>query len=75
MNSLYQPPVNPIEQQMAVFQQNPIQFLLRRNINIPQQFQNDPHGAVQYLLNSGQMTQNGFNQLSQYAQSMGYKLT
>ena len=37
-------------------------------------FQNDPRGAVQYMLNNGQMSQQQFNQLSSMAQSMGIKL-
>ena len=46
------------------FRQNPMQFLIQRKINIPQQYMNDPKGAVQYLLNNGQMTQTQFNELS-----------
>lgn len=66
---------NPFMQQFASFQQNPIQFLMNRKINIPQNLQNDPHGAVQYLLNSGQMTQEQFNRLNNMASQMGVKLT
>lgn len=61
--------------QYQQFIQNPIQFLLSRNINIPQQFQNDPRGATQYLMNSGRMSQNQFNRLSQMVQLMGMRLT
>lgn len=55
------------------FKSNPMQFLMQRKINIPQQYQNDPQGAVQYLMNSGQLTQDGFNKLSNIAQQMGLK--
>lgn len=65
---------NPMLQQFGQFQHNPLQFLMSRNIQIPQEFQNDPHGAVQYLLNSGRMTQDQFNRLSQMAQKMGIQL-
>ena len=90
MNSLYQsmhPDSKPksIDQCLAdnaermeqyqQFIQNPIQFLMSRNINIPQQFQNDPRGATQYLMNSGRMSQNQFNRLSQMVQLMGMRLT
>jgi hypothetical protein len=61
--------------QYQQFIQNPIQFLMSRNINIPQQFQNDPRGATQYLMNSGRMSQNQFNRLSQMVQLMGMRLT
>ena len=49
------------------FKQNPMQFLMQRNINIPKEYQNSPKDAVQYLLNNGQMTQDQFNELSQQA--------
>lgn len=81
MNSLYnqmygqQQNQNPMMTQFNNFKQNPIGFLAGRNINIPQEFQNDPHGAVQHLLNNGQMSQAQYNQLSQMAQNMGIKLT
>lgn len=64
-----------IDQYMAEFIQNPIQFLISRDINIPQQFQNDPRGATQYLMNSGRMSQNQFNRFSQIVQLMGMRLT
>lgn len=56
------------------FKQNPMQFLMQNKVNIPQQFANDPHGAVQYMLNNGQMTQEQLNSLTQMAQKMGVKL-
>jgi hypothetical protein len=60
--------------QYKQFKQNPMQFLMQRNIGIPQQFQNDPRGAVQYLMSNGQMSQQQFGRLSQMAQAMGIKL-
>ena len=67
--------INPqMLMQFQQFKQNPAQFLLSRNINIPQQFQNDHRGAVQYLLNNGQMSQNTYNSLSQLVMGMGGKL-
>ena len=60
--------------QFNQFKQNPMQFLVSHKVNIPQQFINDPHGAVQHMLNSGQMTQQQLNSLTQMAQKMGIKL-
>lgn len=57
------------------FMQNPIQWLMQRQINIPQEYANDPHGAVQYLLNNGKMTQEQLNTLTQRANQLGIKLT
>lgn len=78
MNSLYKS-MNPAPQpnvmdQYQQFRQNPLQFLLNKNVNIPQQFQNDPRGAVQYLMSNGQMSQAQFQRLSQMAQTMGVNL-
>lgn len=75
-NKLYQQmnPQNSMMQQFQSFQKNPMQFLLKNKINIPEEFQNDPHGAVQYLLNNGQMSQDQYNRIFQVAQKMGIKL-
>ena len=63
-------PFNPAMMmgQFQTFMQNPVAFLAQRRLNIPQQLQNDPQGAIQYLMNSGQMTQDQYNQLRQMAQ-------
>lgn len=74
-NSLKPQQSNSIMEQFNTFQQNPIKFLLNRNIQIPQDLQQDPKGAVQYLLNSGNMTQAQFNKLNSMASQLGIKLT
>jgi len=66
---------NSFMQKFNIFKQNPMQFLANSKINVPQQFANDPHGAVQYMLNNGQMTQEQLNSLTQMAQKMGIKLS
>lgn len=63
---------NPINQ-FAQMRQNPMQFLASRGLNIPQQYANDPKGAVQYLMNNGQMNQGMLNTLMQRAQMMGFR--
>ena len=65
---------NNMMSQFDSFKQNPIQFLLQKNINIPQQYMNNPQEAVQYLLNNGTMSQNTFNNLRQMASKMGIKI-
>lgn len=64
-----------VMQDFNLFRQNPMQYLLSKNINIPQDLQQDPKGAVQYLLNNGQMTQEQFNSLNGMVSRMGMKLT
>lgn len=53
--------------QFRMFRQNPMQFLMQRGMNIPQNIQNDPNAIVQHLLNSGQITQQQYNQAAQMA--------
>lgn len=62
-----------IQSQLGSFMSNPMGFLMQHKINIPQQYANDPYGAIQYLLNNGKMDQNVLNRLFQTAQQMGYK--
>lgn len=77
-NKLYQEQMaqqeanNPINQLNAM-RNNPLQFLASKGLNIPQQYANDPKGAVQYLMNNGQMNQGMLNNLMQRAQMMGFK--
>ena len=52
------------------FRQNPLQFLMQRRINVPQALMGDPGSAIQYLMNSGQMSQGQYNTLQRMAQQM-----
>lgn len=75
VNPLFQEQMNNnMMGQFNTFMQNPMQFLMQRKINIPEQYSNDPHGAVQYLLNNGQMNQESLNKMMSMAQKMGIKL-
>lgn len=49
---------------------NPAQFLLQKNLNIPQNISNDPNQIIQHLLNTGQITQQQYNQAAQMAKQM-----
>ena len=62
---------NNLRNQFQTFKSNPLQFLIQKRINLPQEYANDPRGAVQYLMNQGQMSQQQFSQLSQMARQMG----
>lgn len=64
--------INP-QSEYQNFMSNPISYLANKRIDIPNEFQNDPHGAVQYLLNSGKMNQNAFNKVFGTLQRMGFK--
>lgn len=52
---------------------NRVQQIIQK-FNIPQQMQNDPHQIVDYLVQSGNISQDRLNQAIQMAQKMGIKL-
>ena len=52
--------MNPLNDFQS-FMSNPTQFMTQRKLNIPQQYLNDPNGAIQYLMNSGRITQDQYN--------------
>lgn len=56
--------------QLRQFMGNPMQFMAQRKLNIPQELQNNPQGAIQHLLNSGTMSQQQYNQLQQMAKQI-----
>lgn len=47
--------------QFQSFMSNPMQFMVQRKLNIPQQYMNDPQGAIQYLMNTGKLSQEQYN--------------
>ena len=76
MNQNNEPrPVNgnfDMVKQFGSFKQDPFGFMMkRRGINIPSEYRNDPQAAVQYLLNSGQMTQEQLTYIQNVARNMG----
>lgn len=76
MNPLFQELNGPNSMmgQFSQFMQNPFAFVKqKRNIEIPSQFGSNPQEAVNYLVSSGKMNQNVFNNLMAQAMSMGYK--
>lgn len=73
-NQIYQDVQNNSPQmQYQSFRQDPFNFLMQRKINIPAEYQNNPHDAVQYLLNNGQMNQGAFNKVFGTLQRMGFR--
>lgn len=56
------------------FMQNPFQFLLQRKIKIPNEYANNPQGAVQYLMSTGRMSQETFEGLRNRASQMGVNI-
>lgn len=61
---------NNFMNQLNQLRQNPVQFLMQRKYNIPQNIANDPNQIVQHLLNTGQISQQQYNQAAQMARQM-----
>lgn len=75
MNQLYQEAQqNTMQNKFNQFMQNPMQMLMQSKFNIPQEYSQDPHKAVDYLVQSGQISQGKLNQVMQMANKMGIKL-
>ena len=66
MNKLYQE-----TQQNNIM--NKAQQLVQQ-LNVPQEIQNNPHQIVDYLVQSGRISQDKLNRVMQMAQRMGIKL-
>ena len=56
------------------FKSNPAMLHKKKGINMPQNIANDPKAMVQYLMNSGRMSQQQFEQLKAQANQKGYDL-
>lgn len=61
LNSQPQQPMNPM-QRLQALKQNPASVLQQAGMNIPQGM-NNPTQIIQYLLQSGQVQQNRYNQI------------
>lgn len=53
---------NDMLAEFANFQKNPQQYLLSKGLNVPQNMLNSPQQAVEYILSSGQGTNEQLNQ-------------
>lgn len=52
---------------------NPVQYLMQRKLNIPPEYASNPQEAVNYLVQSGQVSQERMNWAMQMANQMGIK--
>ena len=59
------PQMNPV-QMIQQLQANPIQFLQKAGFNVPTNM-NDPNAIIQHLMNSGQVSQQRYEQARQMA--------
>ena len=64
-----------IIQQYNSFRNDPFTFLLRtKGIDIPREYRNDPQAAVQYLMNTGNLTQKDIDMIKNLANRMGVQI-
>lgn len=61
---------NNIMGMLQALQSNPMQFLMQRGMNVPQNMANDPNAIIQHLLNTGQITQAQYNNANSMARQM-----
>ena len=65
--------INPMQimQMLPQLKSNPMAMLSR--FNVPQNIANNPQEVLQYMMNTGAISQNQYNQAMQIAHSMGFK--
>ena len=62
---------NPL-QMLSELKSNPIEFLMRRRLKVPQNINvSDPQAILNHLVGSGQISQDQINQAYQMMQRMG----
>lgn len=52
-------------QMLNQLKSNPVQFLMQRKFNLPQNFQGGPQEIIQHLVSTGQVSQEQVNQIQQ----------
>lgn len=60
-------------QMLPQLKANPMQFLMQRKLNIPQNMMNDPQAIMNHLLQTGQVNQSQVNSAYQMAQQFGIR--
>lgn len=60
--------MNNILAMLPQFKANPLQFILQRKMNIPQNLMSDPNAMLNHLLQTGQVSQQQINNAYQMAQ-------
>lgn len=56
--------------QFQGFMSNPMAFMMQRKLNIPQEYMNDPNKAIQYLMNTGKVSQQQYDWAVKEAQKI-----
>lgn len=56
--------------QFGNFRKNPMQMFTQKKMNIPQNIQGNPQQIIQYMMNSGQVSQEQFNAAKKMAEQV-----
>ena len=56
--------------QFGGFMRNPAQFMMQRKLGIPKEYMNDPQQALQYLMNTGRLSQADYDNLHKTAEQI-----
>ena len=75
-----QQPINPLIQMfgggfpqiLQQFKANPMQIILQRRFNIPQNMTGDPNAMIQHLLTTDQISQNQFDSAYSFMRRLGW---
>lgn len=70
---MFNDPWGSMQNFLGGFQQfmgNPMQFMASRKMNIPQEYMSNPDEAIQYLMNTGKITQQDYNKANQLAKQI-----
>lgn len=52
---------------LQAIKQTPMQFLMQKKFNVPQDIANDPNAIIQHLMNTGQVSQQQYNRANSIA--------
>lgn len=56
--------------QFSGFCKNPMQYMLQCKLQIPQEYMQSPDQAIQYLMNTGRLSQQQYNMVVQQANQL-----
>lgn len=62
--------INNFMGQFKQFMGNPMQYMTMMKLNIPREYMNSPDDAIQYLMNTGKLSQEQYNYLNRRAKEI-----
>ena len=56
--------------QFQRFMGDPMGYVMQKNMGIPQEYLNNPDETIQYLMNTGKLTQQQYNEVNEVAKKI-----